>query len=84
MELYPEIKPYNEFDLEVSDLHTIHVEESGNDKGQPVIFIHGGPGGGIEPVYRRYFNPEKWRIIIFICETVFLAFCGRNEGHKFD
>ena len=76
MELYPEIKPYNEFDLEVSDLHTIHVEESGNDKGQPVIFIHGGPGGGIEPVYRRYFNPEKWRIIIFDQRG-----CGRSTPH---
>ena len=76
MELYPEIKPYNEFDLEVSDLHTIHVEESGNDKGQPVIFIHGGPGGGIEPVYRRYFNPEKWRIIIFDQRG-----CGKSTPH---
>ncbi len=64
-QLYPEIKPYNEFDLKVSDLHTIHVEESGNPKGKPVIFLHGGPGGGIEPIYRQYFNPEKWRIIIF-------------------
>ncbi len=76
MKLYPEIKPYNEFDLKVSDLHTIHVEESGNDKGQPVIFIHGGPGGGIEPVYRRYFNPEKWRIIIFDQRG-----CGRSTPH---
>ena len=74
--LYPEIKPYNEFELRVSDLHTIHVEESGNDKGQPVIFIHGGPGGGIEPVYRRYFNPEKWRIIIFDQRG-----CGKSTPH---
>ena len=63
--LYPEIEPYNEFDLKVSKLHTIHVEETGNQNGKPVIFLHGGPGGGIEPVYRQYFDPELWRIIIF-------------------
>ena len=63
--LYPEIEPYNEFNLKVSDLHTIHVEESGNKNGKPVIFLHGGPGGGIEPIYRQYFNPKKWWIIIF-------------------
>ena len=43
--LYPAIEPYNEFELKVSDLHTIHVEESGNQNGKPVIFLHGGPGG---------------------------------------
>ena len=61
--LYPEIAPYNEFSLQVSDIHTIHVEESGNKNGKPVIFLHGGPGGGIEPVYSQYFNSKKWRII---------------------
>ena len=64
-ELYPQINPYNTFRLKVSDLHEIFVEESGNPNGKPVIFLHGGPGGGIEPVYRQYFNPDKWRIIIF-------------------
>ena len=53
--LYPEIEPYNEFNLKVSELHTIHVEESGNQNGKPVIFLHGGPGGGIEPIY-LYFS----------------------------
>ena len=56
--LYPKIKPYNEFYLKVSDMHTIFVEESGNPKGKPVIFLHGGPGGGIEPIYRQYFNSK--------------------------
>ncbi len=75
-QLYPKIEPYNQFDLKVSDLHTIHVEESGNINGKPVIFLHGGPGGGIEPVYRQYFNPEKWRIIIFDQRG-----CGQSTPH---
>ena len=62
---FPPIEPFNSFKLKVSDLHTLHIEESGNKIGQPVIFLHGGPGGGTEPIYRQYFNPEKWRIIIF-------------------
>jgi len=75
-QLYPKIEPYNQFDLKVSDLHTIHVEESGNINGKPVIFLHGGPGGGIEPVYRQYFDPEKWRIIVFDQRG-----CGRSTPH---
>ena len=63
--LYPPIEPYNKFYLQVSKIHTIFVEESGNPKGKPVIFLHGGPGGGIEPIYRQYFNSKLWRIIIF-------------------
>jgi len=74
--LYPEIKPYNTFQLKVSNLHEIFVEESGNPKGRPVIFLHGGPGGGIEPIYRQYFNPEKWRIIIFDQRG-----CGKSFPH---
>ncbi len=75
-QLYPEIEPYNQFDLKVSDLHTIHIEESGNINGKPVIFLHGGPGGGIEPVYRQYFDPEKWRIIVFDQRG-----CGQSTPH---
>ena len=74
--LYPEIEPYYEFTLQVSDIHTIYVEESGNKNGKPVIFLHGGPGGGIESVYRQYFNPEKWRIIIFDQRG-----CGKSIPH---
>ena len=76
-QLYPEIEPYNQFDLKVSDLHTIHIEESGNINGKPVIFLHGGPGGGIEPVYRQYFDPEKWRIIVFDQRG-----CGQSTPHS--
>jgi len=74
--LYPPIDPYNEFNLKVSDLHDIHVEESGNKNGKPIIFLHGGPGGGIEPIYRQYFNPKKWRIIIFDQRG-----CGKSTPH---
>ena len=65
MELYPKAKVFNSFNLKVSELHTIFVEESGNKNGKPVIFLHGGPGGGISSTYRQYFNPEEWRIIMF-------------------
>ena len=63
--LYPKIEPYSSGFLEVSSLHTIHWERAGNPNGIPVIVIHGGPGGGSQPSYRRYFNPEKFDIIQF-------------------
>ncbi|MFC1550483.1 prolyl aminopeptidase [Candidatus Neomarinimicrobiota bacterium] len=65
MELFPPIEPYNEFFMKVSDIHNIHVEEVGNPNGKPAVFLHGGPGGGIDPVYRQYFNPERWRLVLF-------------------
>ena len=74
--IYSEIEPFNEFNLKVSELHTIHVEESGNKNGKPIIFFHGGPGGGIEPIYRQYFNPKKWHIIIFDQRG-----CGKSSPH---
>ena len=63
--LYPSIKPFQEGMLPVSDLHTLHYEQSGNPDGFPVVILHGGPGGGLSGSYRRYFNPERWRIIQF-------------------
>ncbi|MEO6775840.1 MAG: prolyl aminopeptidase [Kofleriaceae bacterium] len=65
VELFPPIEPYREDKLAVSRLHTLHFEECGNPKGKPIVFLHGGPGGGIEPGYRRYFDPRKWRIVLF-------------------
>lgn len=63
--LYPPTEAYNRFNLKVSELHTLYVEEAGNPEGKPVVFVHGGPGGGIDEDHRRYFNPKKWRIILF-------------------
>ena len=74
--LYPPITPYHKFKLSVNSLHNIYVEESGNPKGKPVIFLHGGPGGGTEPIYRQYFNPDKWRIILFDQRG-----CGKTTPH---
>jgi proline iminopeptidase len=64
-ELYPAIAPYDTGMLSVSDLHTIYYEQAGNPDGKPVVFLHGGPGGGTIPVYRQYFDPSRWRIILF-------------------
>jgi proline iminopeptidase len=64
-DLYPPIEPYNQGKLKVSELHTIHYEESGNPQGKPVIFLHGGPGGGTVPMYRQYFDPKQYRIVMF-------------------
>jgi proline iminopeptidase len=64
-DLFPEIEPFNTDFLKVSDLHTLYYEEVGNPKGKPVLFLHGGPGGGIQPFYRQYFDPAFYRIILF-------------------
>ncbi|HXH03222.1 MAG TPA: prolyl aminopeptidase [Candidatus Competibacteraceae bacterium] len=64
-ELYPDIKPYVTHSLKVDALHTLYVEECGNPRGLPVVFLHGGPGGGCDPVHRRFFDPERYRIVLF-------------------
>lgn len=63
--MYPEIEPYRSGRLRVSDLHEIYWEESGNPRGKPVVFVHGGPGGGTEPKQRRFFDPAAYRIVLF-------------------
>ena len=63
--LYPEIEPYRTGRLQVSPLHEIYWEESGNPRGKPVVFVHGGPGGGTEPKQRRFFDPAAYRIVLF-------------------
>jgi len=63
--LYPPIEPYATGRLKVSATHDLYYEESGNPAGKPVVFLHGGPGGGSDPKQRRFFHPEKYRIILF-------------------
>jgi proline iminopeptidase len=63
--LYPEIKPYETGMLDVGDGHRLYWELSGNPDGKPVVFLHGGPGGGSSPEHRRQFNPEKYKILVF-------------------
>ena len=65
MSFYPEIEAYKKEFFKVSDIHTLYIEQAGNPDGIPVVFLHGGPGGGISPDYRRFFNPEKYRIVLF-------------------
>jgi proline iminopeptidase len=64
-ELYPPIEPHAQGHLRVSALHEIYWEQAGNPDGRPVLFLHGGPGGGLEPQYRRYFDPAAYRIVLF-------------------
>src|SRR6201997_324175 len=63
--LYPRIEPYRTGFLRVSDLHQIYFEESGNPKGKPAVFLHGGPGGGTDAKMRTFFDPKLYRIVLF-------------------
>jgi len=63
--LYPSIKPYTTAMLDVGDGHSLYYELSGHPDGIPVIFVHGGPGAGTVSTQRRYFNPEKYCIVLF-------------------
>ena len=63
--LFPDIAPYKQHELAVDDLHTLYLEECGNPDGIPVLFVHGGPGSGASKRDRRFFDPERYRIIVF-------------------
>lgn len=63
--LFPTIEPYKTYHLQVSDGHSLYVEEAGNPDGLPVVFLHGGPGGGISDKHRCLFDPAAYRIILF-------------------
>lgn len=75
-EFYPETGPYNHFMLEVDSRHRLCVEECGNPDGQPVLFIHGGPGAGCSAKDRRFFDPARYRIVLFDQRG-----CGRSLPH---
>jgi proline iminopeptidase len=74
--LYPPIRPYRTGRLRVSRLHELYFEESGNPAGKPVVFLHGGPGGGTSPSMRRFFDPRRYRIVLFDQRG-----CGRSRPH---
>ena len=63
--LYDEIEPFDTGRLRVSAVHELYYEQCGNPKGKPVVFLHGGPGAGLVPDYRRFFDPEAYRVILF-------------------
>jgi proline iminopeptidase len=74
--LYPPIEPYAQGMLQVSPTHSVYYEESGNPTGRPAVFVHGGPGGGTDPKHRRFFDPSKYRIVLFDQRG-----CGRSTPH---
>jgi len=74
--LYPDIEPYDSGRLQVSPLHTLYYEQCGNPAGKPVVCLHGGPGAGCSPKMRRFFDPAKYRIILFDQRG-----CGRSTPH---
>ncbi|SFU88685.1 prolyl aminopeptidase [Pseudoduganella namucuonensis] len=63
--LYPPLEPHRHGMLPVDALHTLYWEESGNPHGMPVLFLHGGPGAGASPLFRRFFDPAYYRIVMF-------------------
>jgi proline iminopeptidase len=63
--LYPEIEPFDSGTLKVSDIHEIYYERAGNAEGIPVVFLHGGPGGGLIPMYRQFFDPKAFHVVLF-------------------
>ena len=64
-DLYPAIEPYVSGRLAVDAVHSLYWEECGNPSGLPVVFLHGGPGGGCSATSRRYFDPRRYRIVLF-------------------
>lgn len=75
-DFFPEIAPYDHFLLAVGQSHHIYVEQCGNPQGEPVVFVHGGPGGGCSENDRRFFDPARYRIILFDQRG-----CGRSLPH---
>jgi proline iminopeptidase len=74
--LYPQIEPFDQRMMDVGDGHRIYVEQCGHPAGEPVIVLHGGPGGGSSPAMRRYFDPAHYRIVLFDQRG-----CGRSRPH---
>jgi proline iminopeptidase len=64
-ELYAEIEPFAVHQVAVDGGHRLYVEEVGDPDGIPAIFLHGGPGAGCNPGHRRYFDPSRYRVVLF-------------------
>ncbi len=76
--LYPALQPYAQHHLAVTSPHVLYIEECGNPHGHPVVFLHGGPGAGCEPYHRQFFDPARYRIILFDQRGA-----GRSTPHAF-
>jgi proline iminopeptidase len=74
--LYPALKPIRTGRLPVTAGHELYFEESGKRAGTPVVFLHGGPGGGTDPKMRRFFDPRRYRIVLFDQRG-----CGKSTPH---
>ncbi|BCH65502.1 proline iminopeptidase [Agrobacterium vitis] len=74
--LYPEIEPFETGDLDVGDGHVIHWERVGTRGAKPAVFLHGGPGGGINPSQRRVFDPALYDVVLFDQRG-----CGKSTPH---
>jgi proline iminopeptidase len=73
-DLFPEIEPFASGWMTTDSVHEIYFEECGNPQGIPVLVLHGGPGGAVNPGMRRYFDPAKYRIVLFDQRG-----CGRSR-----
>jgi proline iminopeptidase len=65
MSLYPALEPFSQERLPVGGPHVLHVEQCGNPRGFPALFLHGGPGSQTQPLHRRFFDPGFYRIVLF-------------------
>uniref|UniRef100_A4WW90 Proline iminopeptidase n=1 Tax=Cereibacter sphaeroides (strain ATCC 17025 / ATH 2.4.3) TaxID=349102 RepID=A4WW90_CERS5 len=74
--LYPSIDPFDQRVIDMGDGHRIYVEQCGNPQGEAVLVLHGGPGGGCSPSMRRYFDPVRYRVVLFDQRG-----CGRSRPH---
>ncbi|MET0107670.1 MAG: prolyl aminopeptidase [Candidatus Thiodiazotropha sp.] len=75
-DLYPAIQPYTSQMLPVGNGHRLYVEQAGKPGGVPVLFLHGGPGAGCEPYHRRFFDPDRYRVVLFDQRG-----CGQSTPH---
>jgi proline iminopeptidase len=78
-ELYPPIEPYEQGMLDVGDGNHVYWEACGNPRGKPALVVHGGPGSGCTPGMRRFFDPERYRVVLFDQRN-----CGRSTPHAAD